>query len=254
MSDGSAGGGVAEPNEAGQEGPPTKAVVAGLVIAGGVLLQGALLGSYSNGPEAIITVPLAFALTVGIGLACGALAKLSRRRITAALLALAGLAAAAWVVCALHPTDGKMKPHHFAWAVLQHWRHPEAVHYEDVYAGGPDAAPLRFVAMRQYAHALPARAIGVDYSQAGTPWDQALRYVCEERGGRWTVLDLAGRGLPLSIALVEGEAVPTLALGIDGRQWLVEYRSVLGQAPDWHAVERRWERGAAHLSAWSWRY
>ena len=166
----------------------------------GLLLQVALLSRYSSGPEAILLVPGAAAIYLGLGTAAVLLLGIVRRQRAAIAVVVSCAAAILLDVSILHPTDGKITPFRYATMLLKDAAAFHSIEYADAYGEGPESGPLALLARSKFCSRLPEEAIVVHYyASTDVAWNDRTRFAFERRGDHWDMLDLTGRGPPASL-------------------------------------------------------
>lgn len=207
------------------KGPFTGRMVTTALLAFGVALQAGLLARYSSGPEAILLVPLAAALYVGMAIGAGRVVRTIDDGSQVARFVIVVALCIAATTSALHPTDGRLKPHSYLAGLARACVLYRSISYADIYAEGEEERPLKAVAISKFKTDAPERALVVHYYESATvDWTERRRIVFELRRGRWEALDLSGRGLAAMLREEADERGTRFTFVIDGTPFVERYR------------------------------
>ncbi len=228
-------------------------------IAFALLLQVLLLKYYSSGPEAILLVPLAFIIYIGVGILAGNIVtkqgSKSKKAFTYALF----LLIISFILSLFHPTDRGIKPHVYLINTIRALVYYNSIDYKTIYAEGELGEPYKALAIKKYRSELPERALVIHYYVSEkVEWEDRVRIVFEKRGNAWKFINLSNRAIKASLKMgtekAERKEFVIFVITVNGRSFRERYirDEFVADGYYFQSLDGNWENGQPRIILFEW--
>ena len=235
-----------------------KVLVTGTLIFLAFIFQFSLLGNFSNGPEAIINVPLAITFYVVFSIIAGTIIAKSEVKFVKIISYLVALFVNSFIIAVLHPTDGGIKPHVYLIKSIQAGMKYDSIEYNDIYLEGENSKPLKEIAIEKYKYDLPEKSLMVHYYKSNkVEWKNRERIVFELRNDKWKSINLTNNNIFAKIdvgrQVIDGKESKVYFITLNNITFLQKYYPpALGQIGHFQELRNRPNKTDPRITMFEW--
>ena len=235
-----------------------KVLAAGTLIFFAFILQFSLLGNFSNGPEAIINVPLAIMFYVIFSIIAGTVIAKSEVKLVKIISYIVALFINSLIIAVLHPTDGGIKPHVYLIKSIQAGKKYDSIEYNDIYLEGEVNEPLKKIAIEKFKNNLPEKSLMVHYYKSNeVEWENRERIVFELQNHKWKSINLTNNNIYAKIdvgrQMIDGKESKVYFVTLNNYTFLQKYYPpAVGQIGYFQELRNRPSKADPRITMFEW--